>query len=266
MPGVFCRALMLASALGAVAGVRAEPLIRFASGAAPADLNNSINQFRTDLGGANNGVGDSFGSGRREINWDGVPSSSAEPNFMAPDFFNTVSPRGMVLNTVDESTGLNDLRISANAASGVAPRFANIDASYANTFKTFSAERLLHARNARALDLSFFVPGTDTPASVAGFGAVFSDIDAAGQAQIRCFGIDGRQLLAVNPSALNAGLSFVGFSFSDSSERCARVQIKLGSQALAAGITDGGGRDLIALDDIFFGEPQALPFAEGTVP
>src|SRR5215510_8978240 len=55
---------------------------RTAAGANPAAIQATVDQFRADLGGSNNGVGGSFTSGRREINWDGVSDAFSAPNFL----------------------------------------------------------------------------------------------------------------------------------------------------------------------------------------
>ena len=48
-------------ALGLTSGAApAAPIIRLASGANPAAIQATVDQFRADLGGANNGVGGSF--------------------------------------------------------------------------------------------------------------------------------------------------------------------------------------------------------------
>ena len=75
--------------------VSAAPVVRQGSGVSAAALQSIVDQFRTDLGGANNGVGGSFISGRREVNWDGVPDNFSEPNNLPVDFFNVNSPRGI---------------------------------------------------------------------------------------------------------------------------------------------------------------------------
>ncbi len=58
---------------------------RTATGADPAAIQAAVDAFRTDLGG-NNGVGGSFATGRREINWDGVPDAFSAPNALAGRF------------------------------------------------------------------------------------------------------------------------------------------------------------------------------------
>ena len=61
------------------------------------------------------------------------------------------------------------------------------------------------------------MPGTDTPAVVSGFGAVFTDVDLDGSTKIEYFGVDGELLLERNVLATaGAGsLSFTGVTFPD---------------------------------------------------
>src|SRR5688500_5327240 len=94
IPGFILLALIMPAA--------AAPVVRQGSGANAAALQPIVDQFRADLGGVNNGIGGSFTSGRREINWDGVPDASAEPNNLPPNFFNVNSPRGLVFNSIED--------------------------------------------------------------------------------------------------------------------------------------------------------------------
>lgn len=246
----------------------AAPVVRQGSGANTATLQPIIDQFRTDLGGANNGVGGSFVSGRREINWDGVPDNFAEPNNLPLDFFNVNSPRGVIFNTIEDATGagLNQFAVSATTASGVPVRFANINATYSSIFTTFSAQRLFTARNTNIMEVNFVIPGTNIPATVNGFGVIFSDVDSAtggNRSLIRCYGVDGRQLSAASAGVLDNGLSFVGISFNNG-ERVARVTIESGNAALSSTTNDGvGGDDVVAMDDFIYGEPRAAQFHSG---
>src|SRR5260221_13472765 len=100
-----------------------------ATGANAASIQATVDSFRTALGSLNPNVVGSFGSGRREINWDGVPDGSAAPNNLPGNFFNVNSPRGVVFST--PGTGF---QVSAN--SGVAPiEVGNIDPTYPDFFK-----------------------------------------------------------------------------------------------------------------------------------
>jgi len=246
----------------------AVPVVRQGSGANTAALQATVDQFRTDLGGANNGVGGSFTTGRREINWDGVPDNFAEPNNFPVDFFNVNSPRGVIFNAVEDETGaaLNQFAVSSTNASGVPVRFGNLNANYANNFTTFSAQRLFTVRNAHIMEVNFVIPGTNIPATVSGFGVVFTDVDSAtggNRSLIRVYGVDGRQLSAASAPVNDGGLSFVGISF-NAGERIARVVIESGNAALSSTNVDGAnGADIVAMDDFIYGEPRSATFRQG---
>ena len=243
----------------------AAPVVRQGSGANTAALQAIVDQFRADLGGANNGVGGSFTNGRREINWDGVPDNFSEPNNFPVDFFNVNSPRGVIFNSIEDETGaaLNFFAVSATAASGVPVRFGNLNAGYSAIFTTFSAQRLFTMRNAHMMEVNFVIPGTSIPATVSGFGLVFCDVDSAtggSRSLIRVYGADGRQLSAASAPVLDNGLSFVGISF-NAGERISRVVIESGTDALSSTNVDGAnGVDVVAMDDFIYGEPRAEQF------
>lgn len=266
---LFDIAAMLCITFALAFSVTAAPVVRQGSGANAAALQAIVDLFRSDLGGSNNGVGGSFTSGRREINWDGVPDSFSEPNNLPVDFFNVNSPRGVIFNAIESDTGaaLNQFAVSATTASGVGVRFSNLNAGYAAIFQTFSAERLFIARNTTIMEVNFVIPGTNIPATVRGFGVVFADVDSStggNRSLIRLYGPDGRQLPGAASSPVqDGGLSFVGVSY-NAGERVARVVIEFGNEALSPSNTDGtGGVDVVAMDDFIYGEPRATSFHSG---
>src|SRR5213080_716752 len=128
----------------------ADPEVFEASGATPADIQTAVDAFRNFLGD-NNGVGGTFPTGRREINWDGVPDAFSAPNLLPANFFNVNSPRGVIFST--PGTGF---QVSSTVASGTPVEFGNIDPSYTATFATFSAQRLFTAIGSNVLDVTFF--------------------------------------------------------------------------------------------------------------
>jgi hypothetical protein len=140
-------------------------------------------------------------------------------------------------------------------------RFGDINATYAATFQAFSAERLFAARNTHLLEVTFFIPGTRIPATVGGFGVIFTDVDSSSggnRSLIRVYGPDGTQLSAASAPVADGGVSLVGISF-NAGERIARVVIESGNAALSASNTDGvGGVDVVAMDDFIYGEPRAM--------
>ena len=236
----------------AATAIPAQGAVFTATGAAPADIQATVDSFRTALGALNANVAGSFPAGRREINWDGVPDGFSAPNSLPANFFNSNSPRGAVF-----STGGSGFQVSSTAASGTPVEFGNIDPSYTAQFQAFSAQRLFTATGSNIMQIDFFVPGTNTPASVSGFGAIFTDAETAGATKFTVFlgdGSNGGQIAV--PVGASGGLSFLGLT---DANRYSRIIIQSGNAALGAGILDNpaGGVDLVAMDDFIYGEPQA---------
>ena len=239
-----------------------------AAGANPAAIQATVNQFRADLGALNPNNGQSFTTGRREINWDGVPDNFSAPNNLPPDFFNVNSPRGAVFSNI----GGGDLFQVSAISQGVTPvRFGNIDASYTTTFQTFSAQKLFtgvapatpNAGNLhRVTEVNFYIPGTKIPATVNAFGAVFSDVDSTSSTTIAFFRVDGSRIETRSVQTFNNGLSFLGVRFDN--ERVARVVINNGTSNVLAGNADGGAaNDVVVMDDFIYGEPRAAQYHTG---
>ena len=63
-----------------------------------AALEQAVAKFRGDLGDLNPNEARSFPGGRREINWDAVGGTQGNNN-LPGDFFNTTSPRGLIMST-----------------------------------------------------------------------------------------------------------------------------------------------------------------------
>ena len=234
-----------------------------AAGKGPANIQAAVDAFRSHLG-PNNGVGGSFTSGRREINWDGVPEGLSEPNSLAPDFFNFRSQRGAMFTTAAQpdldNPFFQPVAVSSSPATGVPLRFGNINPTYTNEFKSFSEPRLFTAPGSNVLEISFFIPGTTIPASVNGFGAIFSDVDTP-VTQILLYDETGRIIPNNCGPVLSAdkGLSFKGILFDLPFRRIARVLLILGNAPLDAGNTDGvNGVDVVGMDDFIYGEPRAI--------
>lgn len=221
------------------------------SGAAPADIADTVGAYGAALGTLNPNVAGSFGSGRREINWDGVPDAFSAPNALPPDFFNVNSPRGAVFFT--PGTGF---QVSARA--GIGPtEFDNLEAGSSTNFQTFSPQRLFTAVGSTVTDVLFFVPGSPTPAFVTGFGAVFTGVEATGATFIDYFGLDDQLLASVTAPVGGAGsLSFAGLFFDDGTQ-IGRVRLHSGQVPL--GSSDG---DRVVMDDFIYGEPVAAPVPE----
>lgn len=217
--------------------------------------------FRAGVGGGTvAGANGSFGGARREINWDGVPSGSAAPNNMAANFFNVNSPRGVVFATPGTGFEVSGATTDAGAGQPAAANFGDINATYTSTFATFSPQRLFTAVGSNIVDVNFFLAGTATPATVSAFGAMFSDVDLDNVSSIQFF--DGSNVsmgtFFVPALAGSQNLSFLGVLF-NAGERIGRVRITNGNAALGAGVNDGGGTDVVVMDDFIYAEPAAVP-------
>jgi hypothetical protein len=215
---------------------------------AAGDITAAVQQYRNVLGEPNNaGTPGPLPSGRREINWDGVPDVQSAPNFLPGDFFRG---RG-ALFTAPGGTGVQ-VSADSNNPAGAAVRFGNINPAYAGSFQTFSAERLFSPIGSNVVDVTFTVPGTQTPAVVRGFGAVYTDVDRD-SSSCEYFDTNGRSLGRFGVPAADNGLSFLGVDFS--TPIVARVRIVHGNAAL--GPDESATVDVVVTDDFIFGEPQA---------
>ena len=183
------------------------------------------------------------------INWDGVPDALAAPSLLPANFFNTNSPRGAVFST--PGTGL---QVSANA--GVGPiEFDNINPLFSTQFQPFSAQRLFTALGSNVVAIDFFVPGTNTPATVSGFDAVFTDVELASTTMFTVFlgdGTNGGQFAM--PISPDGGLSFLGLT---DPNRYSRIVIQAGTAVLGSADNLTGELDAVVMDDFIYGEPQA---------
>jgi hypothetical protein len=229
----------------------AAPQVFEASGVTPADILTEVNAFR-DFLGTNNGVGGTFPTGRREINWDGVPDAFSAPNLMPANFFNSNSPRGALFFTL--GTGF---QVSANSVNptNTPVRFGNIHPVYPALFSTFSPQRLFSALDSNITETLFFIPGTTQSATSKGFGAVFTDVNVGNSTKIEYFDVNGNLLFSRNvlPGPTSRGsLSFLGVGFDTANVFL--VRITSGNRILKT-----PNRDVVVMDDFIYGEPQELP-------
>jgi len=214
-------------------------------------LADTLDKFRAALGGSLNAPNTPpAASGRREINWDGVPAALTNVDNFPATFFNVNSKRGVLMST--PGTGL---RVDSSA-------FASINAALADQFKAFSPKKLFMAVGSNQVEVDFKLAGTTTNGLVKGFGVVFSDVDKAAATRVEYFDANGVEIASIaSPALLGAqGFAFVGAVFD--SPIVARVLITSGEAALNATITDvsaGGTTDLVVMDDFIYGEPQPLP-------
>jgi hypothetical protein len=223
-----------------------------------ASIQPTVDAFRAALGDPNNANNPGpLTSGRREINWDGGGSTDTTPLPEVSPFNVFLNIRGGQFTT--SGSGLTQGPPSGGAQGGLATLFGN--ASYGTTFSTFSSPRLFVPVNSNITEGRFFLPGSNgtTPATVRGFGAVFTDVDLPGTTKIDFYDALGNVLFSdsVTPGTVaNGSLSFLGVLF-NAGEDIFRVRITTGNTAL--GPNDGGGVDVVAMDDFLYAEPQPVP-------
>jgi hypothetical protein len=191
-------------------------------------------------------------TGQREVNWDGVPANFTNNNTYPFDFFGSSDPtlgnarkRGLITNTAVS------FRLDSTD-------FSEIDPSYADEFSAFSKKKLFATIGSNVTEVSFKVAGTTTDAFVKSFGVIFSDVDVQNLTTVEYFNGD-KSLGVFKATPAAQGFSFVGVGFPD--EKITRVKITTGNGSLAPGvkdITDGGIKDLVAMDDFLYSEPQPL--------
>lgn len=225
---------------------------------AKGNIDSVLKEFRDLLGTLNTTPGiPATQGGRREINWDGVPPIFTNNNSFPADFFAATDPalpngrkRGLLYSTPGTGFSVSD------------DDFSFVDATYDNQFNDFSPAKTFIAAGSNITDNFFKVPGTNIDASVQGFGVVFSDVNNASSTSMEFY--DGDRLLGTFkvPNVGNnnpGGFSFLGVYFPG--EKVTRVRIYSGSAALASGqrdISDGGGEDLVVMDDFIYSEPKDL--------
>jgi len=219
-----------------------------ANGATPASITPTRDAFRTAVGGGTvAGANGDFGGQRREINWDGVPDTFADPNLLPDNFFNLNSPRGLVYSTPGTGFLVN---------SNTGPTLFG----FQSDLQPFSANRLFDPAGSNITDVNFFVPGTSTPATTSAFGVVFVDVETPNLTQLQFF--DANNNLLFSRFALaggNQGLSFVG-AVADAGEQISRVRITTGANALLSnGMRANEDGDFVAMDDFLYATPRAVP-------
>jgi PEP-CTERM motif len=224
-----------------------------ASGANAAAITPIRDAFRAQIGGGTvAGAAGSFGGLRREINWDAVPATRADPNFLPANFFNVNSPRGAVFSTPGSG-----FLVSSNVGEGAPLLFG-----FGDDLAAFSAQRIFSAVGSTQMDVQFFVPGTTQRASTSAFGVIFTDVETAGATRMQFFDLNDQLIgeRAVLTSA-SQGFSFLG----GFGENIGRVRIFSGENTiLANGLLGNGATDLVAMDDFLYAEPLAAVPEPGT--
>jgi hypothetical protein len=256
------------------------PIIFQAAGPSAQSIQGTVDGFRAALGDPNNANNPGpLANGRREINWDGGNPPVDTTTAPVTPFNVFLDTRGGQFTT--PGMGLSQAPPSGGAQGGLEALFNN--PTYGTTFSAFSPLRLFTPVGSNITDALFFVPGANAnlppgtnpaqPATVRGFGAVFTDVDEPdgigrggkggnpreastleASTLMEYFDVDGRLIFKsfVPASPGDGSFSFFGIVFDDA--RIARVRITTGD--VAPGPDDDEKRDIVMMDDFIYGEPQ----------
>jgi len=251
------------------------PLVFQAAGPTISSIQGTVDEYRAALGNPDNRNAPGpllLTSGHREINWDGGSTGNQSTTIAGNPFTAFQLTRGALFTTPD-GTGFVQAPPAADPAmfppGGLAGVFHN--PTYGTIFQAFSLRRLFSAIGSNVTEVHFFVPGhSDMPATVSGFGAVFTDVDrpdGSGPGKkhrnrrastlVEYFDADGELLFSsfVPASPGDGSLSFFGIVFDDA-RPIARVRIISGN--VAPGPDDGEKQDVVMMDDFLYGEPQPI--------
>jgi hypothetical protein len=211
----------------------------------PTPVHVATDLFRTSL------------QGGLEISWDDVPYGFSSPNPFPASFYSSAGVR-----FATPGTGFEVSTDPFNPY-GVLFDFGNINPEYPFVFEPFSPQRLFTPIGSNITDVTFFLPGTDTPALTTGFGAVFSDVNVAGSTFIEFFGANGTLLGKYDAPAIlgeDENFSFIGVDFD--APIVSRVRITTGNLMLGPGTLEPDiFDDLVVIDNLIYG-----PLVETAVP
>jgi hypothetical protein len=212
----------------------------------PASIQATVDAFRAAAGDPNNGNAPGTIGGRREINWDGG-GNNFNTTISPTPFDGFLNTRGALFTTTTADP--------KNAFVQAPP-----DALDPDVFGVFSPERIFSPIGSNITDVSFFIPGTNgsVPATVSGFGAVFTDVNrnnSLSSTTLQFFDISNNLIfnqavpIGVVPKQ---SLSFLG-AVGTAGEEIYRVRITTGNTPF----------DVVAMDDFIYPEPKRVPESGG---
>jgi hypothetical protein len=134
--------------------------------------------------------------------------------------------------------------------------FDHLNPTASAEFEAFSGDQVFANTENESWPIGFEVAGKSDPASVQGFGMVFSDVDLPQSTSLEFF--DGDRSLGkfyVPAAEPGSRFSFLGVCFHNHTITSVRVNHE---GVIAKGepdISQGGSKDLVVIDDIIYSEP-----------
>lgn len=241
-----CVALFVFTACKKESTATEQPVVVTSAG----DVTSAVTSFKAALGNNNTTTG--VTGGRREINWDGVPDSFAL-NDIPLDFFNPTGTGAVVQRQrgfVYDKEG--SFRVSSAG-------FSELKTAAIADVQAFSGAKTFANVSAALWPAAFRVAGQNTLAAVKSVGVVFVGVDLANTSYIELFsGAKSLGKFFAEPYNASGKHSFVGVSFSNNIITSFTIMHGNGViESTDKDISNGGDKDLVALDDIIFSEPVA---------
>lgn len=206
-----------------------------------------LTEFRNLLGNLNSTTG--LTTGRREVNWDGVPDS-LDGKTLPGNFFNPTEAG----SPVSLQRGL--VYAAADVAMVSKTGFSEVNAEASTEFTSFSGNKSFAVISTNRWPVSFQVAGQNKIATVKSFGAVFTDVDKSNSTFIEFFnGTKSLGKFFVPARDNTSNFSFLGVHFPGTV--ITEVHISHEGRLIDGqkDITQGGAKDLIVLDDFIYSEP-----------
>jgi hypothetical protein len=237
---------------------------------AGADAASAFQAMQAAIGGVNNGAAEPQADGFRTINWDGVRLDGTDFGGNTE----VIIQDRLVLIPEDRFLDRGTLYDEEYPVSG--DGFESANPGVAGQFPAFSPNNTFahFGEDDNEIEQSFTVPGTTTPASTRGFGAIFLDVELPDTSFIEFFsGSNSLGRFFVEPAS-SGQPSFLGVLFDD--PIVTDVELNLGNAQLfdlenntiVPGPADDpqNGVDLVAVDDFLYAEPVEVESAEVRVP
>jgi hypothetical protein len=213
--------------------------------------------FAAAIGGADNGTepGERAG-GYRQINWDDVKLDGTDNGGGSP----VISAGKVVVIPANRMTARGIGLGGPGAVAG--DGFASVNSGVADDFPAFSQSNVFAPLNTKELELDIDAPGSIPTEAQAtrGLGIVLLNVRDPGTT-VTFFNGSAQLLRVPVPVGAQGAPTFVGALFG--APVITRVAVTLGSaqifqydgSAVTSGPADGGGTNLVAVDDVVLAEP-----------
>jgi hypothetical protein len=225
-------------------------------------------------------------TGHREVVWDGVPEALRNKENFNPEFFDRQDQGaagvrgGIIFKSSGAGQEVNDAFAGAvpdaalvgppaNENAPVGGDFSNVASVYSGNLLAFTQSASFAPLGSTTTEITFRVPGSQTPAVVHGLGIVFSSVDKPNSSYVEYFDeannvvakifspVQDRGKFPFEGPAIAERFSYTFVGFNDPSKRIARVVVVSGDVPVdeAQGDFPDIQGDVVIFDDVYYSEP-----------